>query len=260
MIDTHAHLTDSRYDGYRTDMISSFSKDNIDIVLSVACEMEQIPKTLALAEQYDNIYAIIGIHPENLGELDEKGFDYLRQKLTHPKVVALGEIGLDYNFCNNNKEEQKETFVKQLQLAHQMHLPVVIHCRDAIGDMLEILRENKHLLTDGGVMHCFNQSIESFREIKKLGLKVSLGGVVTFKNAKNTASLIEQIDLSDIMLETDCPYLTPEPFRGKVTNEPKYVRYVAEKIAEIKNISVEEVVKKTTENVYRTFPKVRQIG
>ena len=102
MIDTHAHLTDSRYDGYRTDMISSFSKDNIEIVLSVACEMEQIPKTLALAEEYDNIYAIIGIHPENLGELDEKGFDYLRQKLTHPKVVALGEIGLDYNFCNNN--------------------------------------------------------------------------------------------------------------------------------------------------------------
>lgn len=254
IIDTHAHLTDSQYDNFREELISSFSNDKIAKVFTVAYDKQSIISAVELAQKHPQVYAIIGIHPSEVQDWNESTISLIRQLSTHPKVVAIGEIGLDYHYEGFDKEEQKRVFVEQLQLAHELQLPISIHNRDSIGDCLTILKENSHLLSNGGVVHCFSESIEVYKEIKKLGLKIAFGGSLTFKNSVVAPSVCKIADLDDILLETDCPYLTPHPYRGSL-NQPKYTSLVAQKISEIKGISYDTVVQTTTANALKLFKK-----
>ncbi len=258
MIDTHAHLTDEAYAPYLDTMISEFPDKNLSHVFTVGFDFESSKKCVSLAEKYENVYAIIGVHPDEIHTLTPECEAYFRQISKHPKVIAIGEIGLDYHFVKDNKLKQAEAFIKQLKIADECGLPVVIHNRDSVGDMLEILKNNKNLLNNGGIIHCFNESLETFKEFKKLGFIVGLGGVVTFKNARNAVNLIQNMELTDFVLETDCPYLTPEPLRGKVKNQPAYTCYVMQKIADIKNVSDKVIDDCTTNNALNLFKKVKR--
>lgn len=254
LIDTHAHLNDEKYDGYREELIANLKSNNVDKVFTVAYDKQSIKDSVDLSEKYENVYAIIGIHPSETKDYDDETIALLTQYSKHPKVVAIGEIGLDYHYDNLDKAEQKRVFIEQLKLADQLNLPICIHNRDSIGDCLEILKEHRHLLNHGGVVHCFSESVEIYREVKKLGLKIAFGGTLTFKNSVQAPKVCEVADLEDIVIETDCPYLTPHPYRGKV-NEPKYTTYIAQKIAEIKKISYDRVVEQTTKNALELFKK-----
>jgi len=254
MIDTHAHLTDERYGDGAQAIIDAFEENGLDLVFTVGTSMDTSKEAVKMAEQNDKVYAIIGVHPDDIDTYNEEEMKLLANSSN--KVIGIGEIGLDYHYRDDNKEHQKEIFISQLKLANELNLPVIIHSRDAAGDTLEILKTNKNLLNNGGIWHCFNESLEIFKEIKKLGFIVSLGGVTTFKNAKNSTYLIKNMELTDFVLETDCPYLTPEPFRGKCVNEPKYVKYVAQHIADVKEVSLQDVLDATNNNVYKLFKKV----
>lgn len=256
IIDTHAHLIDEKYTGRLDQLIKDLTDNKIEKVFTVAFNKESIIESVELANKYENIYAIIGVHPEDANDLTDETIELIKQYAQNPKVIAIGEIGLDYHYDNFDKDLQKEVFVKQLELAYQLKLPVVIHNRDSIGDCLEILKSNKDLLAYGGVIHCFSESVEIYKEIKKLGLKISFGGTLTFKNSHVAPKVCETADLEDILIETDCPYLTPHPFRGQV-NEPKYTTYVAQKIAELKGISYDKVVETTTQNALNLFKKAK---
>ena len=199
-------------------------------------------------EKYKNLYACIGYHPEVSNKIVEKDYETLEEMVkNNPKIVAIGEIGLDYYWNKNNKDKQREVFCKQLEIAEKLKLPVVIHSRDSINETYEILKKYKV----SGVIHCFSGSLEMAKKFISLGFLLGIGGVVTFKNSK-LFEVIEKLELTNIVLETDSPYLTPEPNRGK-TNESSNIFYIAQKIAEIKNISLENVAKITTENAIRTF-------
>lgn len=257
MIDTHAHLTDENYINSRDFMIKNFQNDGLDFVFTIGYDFKSSIECVKLAEKYENVYAVIGVHPDEITCFTTECKDYFKMISKHPKVIAIGEIGLDYHYRTDNKEEQKIVFVEQLKLANVVGLPVVIHNRDSIGDMLEILENNKKLLKHGGLFHCFSESVEVYHRIKKLGLKVAFGGVCTFKNAVNVHKTLEAVELDDFVIETDCPYLTPEPFRGKMINQPKFVRLVAEKIAQVKGLSVEEILEIADKNTYKLFSKVK---
>ena len=207
---------------------------------------------LEFAKKHEGVYASIGIYPENAGEYSEEIQKTLAEMAKHEKVVAIGEIGLQYTEGMPDKALQKEVFVKQLQLADRLGKPIVIHCRDAFGDMIKILKENKNLLGNGGTFHCFSGSLEIAKEAIGLGLCISVGGVSTFKNATRLQDAIKEISLDKIILETDCPYLSPHPFRSK-RNEPAKVAIIAENLANLKGISLEEVSRVTGENVRRLF-------
>ena len=257
LIDTHAHLTDSKYKDNLDELISSLKDNNVEKVFTVAYNKASIIDCVNLIEKYENIYAIIGVHPEDFNDFNKETADLIRKFASHPKVIAIGEIGLDYHYDNTNKPEQQRVFIEQLVLAHELKLPVCIHNRDSIGDCLEILKAHKHLLTYGGVVHCFSESVESYREIKKLGLKIAFGGTLTFKNSVSAPSVCREADMEDILLETDCPYLTPHPYRGKYINEPKYTSLVAQKISELKGISYDSVVEITKQNALNLFKKAK---
>lgn len=254
MIDTHAHLTDEQLIDRVDEIVRDFGKNNLKKVFTVGTDMQTSKNAVDLAEKYEKVYAIIGVHPDDIDSYDEKGIEQLAK--SSKKVVGIGEIGLDYHYRDDNKEKQIEVFESQIRLAHKLKLPIVIHSRDACGQTLEILKKNKDYIQNGGVWHCFNESLEIFNEVRKLGLIVSLGGVCTFKNAKNSINLIKSMSLYDFVLETDCPYLTPEPFRGKVVNEPKYVLYTAQHIADVRETNLNNIIEATDKNVYRIFKKV----
>lgn len=256
LIDTHAHLTDEKFKDIRDQIISKLNENNVEKVFTVAYNYESMLSSVKLAEEYENIYAIIGIHPEDLKDFTDEVKELMIKLSSHPKVVAIGEIGLDYHYEGFDKIEQKRVFIEQLKLAHEVHLPVSIHNRDSIGDCLEILKEHKDLLSDGGVIHCFSESVEIYKEIKKLGLKIAFGGTLTFKNSIQAPNVCKIADLEDILLETDCPYLSPHPYRGML-NEPKRTSLVAQKISEIKGISYDTVVDTTTQNALTLFKKAR---
>lgn len=254
IIDTHAHLTDEKYNGCLEEIIKNLHENKIEKVFTVAYNKDSIIKCVELADKYDNIYAIIGIHPEDAEEFSQDTIELINKYATHPKVIAIGEIGLDYHYDGFDKQLQEKVFVEQIKLAFLHKLPICIHNRDSIGDCLRILKENKDYLTYGGVVHCFSESVEIYKEIKKLGLKISFGGTLTFKNSHVAPKVCEIADLEDILIETDCPYLTPHPFRGQI-NEPKYTTLVAQKIGEIKGISYDKVVTETTKNALNLFKK-----
>lgn len=205
-------------------------------------------EVLDLISKYDNVYGTLGLHPENIDSLTKNSFDIIEQNLNNPKIVGIGEIGLDYYWVKDNKEDQKALLIKQLDLAKKYSKPIVVHSREAIKDTYDILKNYKLK----GTIHCFNSSLEMAREFIKLGYKIGIGGVVTFKNAKKLCEIVENIDIKDILIETDSPYLTPEPFRGQ-RNEPKNVYFVALKIAELKRMTLEEVIEETYKNAINEF-------
>lgn len=247
-IDSHAHI-------YEIDFAAAVARANDSLVEVIICpgtNRQSCLQSVELAQRYACVYACVGFHPEDFETLTKDDEKFLIDILKQPKVVAVGEIGLDYHFRDDNKDFQKLLFVRQLQIAHDANLPVVIHIRDAMEDAIEILTQNKCLLSSGGVVHCFGGSVLDAERLAALGLDFTFGGVCTFKNSQNMRDVIEYLPLEKILLETDSPYLAPVPFRGKV-NEPKNVVIVAEKIAEIKNISIENVAAVTTKNAKRVF-------
>ena len=263
MIDTHAHLTETNYNDRIDEMVKNFKNDGLQSVFTVAYNNKTIMNCVEYAQKYNNVYAIIGVHPDEIADYCAETEKLLRTYGSLSKVVAIGEIGLDYHGINPNlnvneiRNKQKKIFVEQLEIAHELELPVVIHTRDSIEGTLSVLEANKHLLGNGGVVHCFSEKYEHYLRIKKLGFFVSIGGILTFKNAKDLQSVYKKIDLNDIILETDCPYLTPEPLRGKCVNEPAFVKYVAEKLAEIKNVKIDDIIKQTNANVSKVFSKYK---
>ena len=247
LIDSHAHLNNEAFDEDRKELFDRI-KENMDFVVNIGYDLESSEISVEYANKYDFIYATIGFHPDEIGGYNEVAEKKLEELAKNKKVVAIGEIGLDYHWMTFPKEKQQEIFRRQLELAKKLNKPVVIHSREAMEDTLNILREYPEVK---GIFHCYPGSVESAKEVIAR-FYLGIGGVLTFKNAKKLVEVVENIPLDRLILETDCPYMAPTPFRGK-RNEPMYVEYVAKKIAEIKNISYEEVVKATNENTKKAY-------
>ena len=247
LVDTHCHLDNEKFDEDRLEVIERI-KENLEFCVNIGYDLASSKKSLELAKEYDFIYAVIGVHPIDIAEYSEEVEKELEILGKNPKVVAIGEIGLDYHWMTEPKEVQQERFKKQLELAERLNKPVVIHTRDAMEDTVNILKEYPNIT---GVIHCYPGSLETAKQLVDR-FYLGIGGTLTFKNSKKAVEVVKDIPLDRIVIETDCPYLTPEPFRGK-RNEPIYVEYVAKKIAEIKEISVEDVTKITTENAKKLY-------
>jgi len=252
LFDTHAHLNDVQFDQDREEVIRR-AREEFDVryILNIGYNKETILTTLDLIEQYDFIYAAVGWHPHDAETCTEKELEWIRSLTKHPKVVAIGEIGLDYYRHYAPKAKQQAIFRKQIQLAREVKLPIVIHNREADADILQILKEERAAEV-GGIMHCFTGNIERMKQVVAQNFLIGLGGIVTFKNAASVQEVAKQVPLDALVIETDCPYLAPHPYRGK-RNESGYVRLVAEKIAELRGISVEALAASTTENALRLF-------
>lgn len=252
LFDTHTHLDDQRFDPDREEVIRRAREEfHVRHMINIGYNRETIQSTLQLVEQYDFIYAAIGWHPHDAISCTPDDLKWIRSLTDHPKVVAIGEIGLDYYRNHSPKERQQEVFRQQIRLAREVGLPIIIHNRDADQDIIQILRE-ENAAEVGGVMHCFNGDIAMMNQCLAMNFMIGFGGIVTFKNAKILQEVAIQVPSRTLLLETDCPYLAPHPFRGK-RNEPGYVRFVAEKIAELRGTTLKELATKTTENAKRLF-------
>lgn len=251
LFDTHAHINVNQFDEDRKEVIERAFSEGVEYIVVVGFDRETIPSALKLAEDYDKIYAAVGWHPVDAIDMTEEDLRWLEELSAHPKVVALGEMGLDYHWDKSPKEIQKEVFRKQIRLARKVKMPIVIHNREATADIVDILKEEKASEV-GGIMHCYSGSVEVAKECLDMNFYISLGGPVTFKNAKKPKEVAKEIPLDRLLIETDCPFLAPHPNRGR-RNEPAYVKLVAEQIAELKGLSVEEIAKATTENAKRLF-------
>ena len=251
LFDSHAHYNDSQFDGDRFELLDKMTENGIGYIVNAADSVPSIEKILPLCEKYDFIYASVGVHPEEVADLCEEDIEKLKEFSKHKKVCAVGEIGLDYHYDDIPEEIQKKWFDRQLSLAEEINLPVIIHDREAHRDCLDILK--KHDISRiGGVMHCYSGSSEMAKEVMELGMYFGFGGTVTFKNAKKVQRAAEEIPIERILLETDCPYLAPEPYRG-TKNSSLLMHYAAEKLAEIKGITVAEVERITTENAKKLY-------
>ncbi|ACZ01046.1 TatD family hydrolase [Streptobacillus moniliformis] len=248
LIDTHMHLYSELYINNREEIINDM-KEKLDLAVNISCDMESTLESVKYADKYDFMYATVGYHPCDISKFNEKDFEeMLNLAINHPKVVAIGEIGLDYYWMNDSKEEQEKYFRLQIENAIKLNMAIVIHTRDSLEDTIKIIEDYPELR---GIFHCYSGSYEDIEHLLDR-FYVGIGGTSTFKNNKTTHDLIKKISLDRIVLETDSPYLTPVPFRGKLNN-PIYVSYVAEKIAELKEIDLEEVKKKTTENALKVY-------
>ena len=243
--DSHAHYDSSQFDEDRHELLSSMQENGIGTIINSGADWDSVTEVVELAEKYPFLYAAVGLHPDEVGALNEERFAYMKSQCQKEKVVAVGEIGLDYYWDNEAHDVQKKWFIRQLELARELDLPVIVHSRDAAEDTLKIMKEYGQGLR--GVIHCFSYSKELAREYVKMGFHIGVGGVVTFKNGKKLKEIVEEIPLERILLETDCPYLAPVPFRGK-RNSSLYISYIAEEIANIKGITYEEVVAQTEQN------------
>lgn len=251
LVDSHAHLDDVAYDEDRDEVISRALNNGISKIINIGADIKSSAKAIELSQNYDQIYAAVGIHPQDVANAKTKDYDQLAEWLKLPKVVAMGEIGLDYYYDDGAPRDlQRKIFIEQIDVARQMNKPIVIHNRDAHGDVMNILKTEAKGLT--GVMHCYSGSLEMAKELIKMNFYLSVGGPVTFKNSAKLPEIVANIPLEYLLLETDCPYLTPQPYRGK-RNEPSYIKIIAEKIAQIRNISVEELALITTKNVENLF-------
>ena len=251
LIDTHAHLDFSQYDKDRGEVIAKAWDSGISYIVNVGADLSSSRRSIKLAWEYPFIFAAVGIHPHDAKDLDTGTIEELRELAVDEKVVAIGEIGLDYHYDNSPHDLQKIAFEKQLELAKELSLPTVIHSREADQDSLDILKEHFDI-DNGGIMHCFGSDLKMARECLDMGMYLAFGGVSTFKNAEQLREVIKAVPLDKLLIETDSPYLTPVPFRGK-RNEPRYVRFVAEKIAEIKGIDLIEVAETTTSNAIKVY-------
>lgn len=252
LFDSHAHLNDERFDEDREELISSLQEKGLDLVVNPGACIATSISSIELAKKYDFIYAAVGVHPHDVGELDDTAIDTLKKLATeNEKVVAIGEIGLDYYYDNSPREVQKEWFIKQIELANELKLPIIIHDRDAHGDTFEIIKKYKSP-DIGCVLHCYSGNVELAREYVKMGCYISLSGTVTFKNNKKTKEVAREIPLDRLFIETDSPYMAPTPHRGK-RNDPSLVQFVADTIAIEKGVSYETVCEATKENAKRFF-------
>lgn len=243
LIDTHCHLSYEDYDN-----LDEIIKEMNGIMIASGCDDKTNKEVLELVKKYDNVYGTLGIHPESVNNINEDSFIFIEKNINNKKIVAIGEIGLDYYWVSDNKDKQKEIFERQLEIATKYNKPVVIHSRDSIQDTYNILK--KYNLK--GSIHCFSSSLEMAKEFIKLGYKIGVGGTLTFKNSKKLQDIVSELDLKDILIETDSPYLSPEPFRGK-RNKPSNVYYVVEKISEIKQIEVSVVLDIVNNNAISQF-------
>lgn len=248
LVDTHCHLDNSQYDADREELLKKI-EENMEFVVNIGYDLNSSKNSIELAKKYKNIYATIGIHPTDIGDnFIEEDYNNLKTLGMEEKVVAIGEIGLDYHWMTKEKEVQANWFRKQMELARELKKPVVIHTREATADTVAILKEFPDVK---GILHCYPGSYETASEIME-NYYFGVGGVLTFKNSKKTVEFVKQIPLEKIVIETDAPYLTPEPYRGK-RNHPEYVKFVVEKIAEIKGVTFEEVLSVTTENAKKIY-------
>lgn len=250
IFDSHAHYDAEQFHDDQQEVISTMPENGVGTIINVGADWDSVTEAVRLAEQYPHVYAAVGIHPDEVGSLNEERFAIMRRQCEHKKVVAVGEIGLDYYWDNESHETQKQWFIRQLELARELDLPVIIHSRDAAEDTLAIMKEYAKGLR--GVIHCFSYSKELAEEYVKMGFHIGIGGVVTFKNGRKLKEVTEETPLERILLETDCPYLAPEPYRGK-RNASNYLVHVAQAIAGIKGITYEEVVEQTEKNGKELF-------
>lgn len=248
IFDTHAHYDDSRFDEDRDSLISSLIDKGISHIINCGCDFKSSLTTVALSEKYDFIYAAVGVHAHEAEEVTERDLEEIIKLYNNEKVVAVGEIGLDYHYDFSPRERQKEIFEKQLVLAKELDLPVIVHDRESHEDTMNLLKKHR----PKGVVHCFSGSAEMAKEVVKLGMYIGIGGAVTFKNAKKPVEVVEYLPLDRLLLETDAPYMTPVPFRGQRCDS-SHIAYTAEKIAEIKGIDAQELIDICNENAKRLF-------
>ncbi len=251
IFDTHAHYDDGAFDEDREELLSALPDQDIKKVVNVGASLASCRKTLELMEQYDYIYGAMGVHPSETEELNEESFAWLRQQCLHEKCVAVGEIGLDYYWKEPDPKIQKKWFVRQLDLARELSLPVIIHSRDAAKDTVDILTQQR-AEEIGGVIHCYSYTKETAKIFLNMGFYIGIGGVVTFKNSRKLKEAVEYIPIDRIVMETDCPYLAPEPNRGK-RNSSLNLPYVAAVLAQLKGISEDEVRRITWENANKLY-------
>lgn len=255
LIDTHAHLNDERLLPEVENIIKDMPKDNLEAIINVGYDLKSSQISVDLANKYNNIYAAVGIHPHDAQKAERSAYDYFSSVSANKKVVAYGEIGLDFYYDYSPREKQQRVFLEQLELAHSLKLPIIIHLRDAYQLMLDLLKSNKRYLEYGCVLHCYSGSKEMLKEFSKLDIYFSFGGAITFKNAIEKPDVIRQTPLDRLLLETDCPYMTPVPFRGKL-NYPKYIDLVAQSVANFTSKTHEEIVQITTKNAKNLFKKL----
>ncbi len=248
LVDTHAHLDGGEYDGELDAVIERARANDVKYIVNIGACMQGSANSVALAGEYDNIFATVGVHPHDVEEIDAKAIDRLAAWCERDKVLAVGEIGLDYFRSPTPKDLQMRAFRQQMDIAKQMHMPVAIHDRDAHGDVMRVLKEDGRGVN--GILHCYSGSWEMAKELIKMDYCIAIGGAVTFKNAAKLPEIAANIPLDYLLLETDCPYLSPHPHRGK-RNEPANVRLIAEFIASARGISVEELAAATTANAAR---------
>ncbi len=260
IFETHAHYDDEKFNEDRTELLSHILRENnIGNIVNVGASFEGCKESVKLANTYDQVYAAIGIHPENIDEINDDVMEWLKKESKSPKVVAIGEIGLDYYWVKeeDQREKQRKWFDKQMELSIELGLPVIIHSRDAAEDTLYTIKRYNGLGARG-IVHCYSYSKEIAKEYVKMGWYIGVGGVVTFKNGKKLVETVKEIPLENIVLETDCPYMAPEPHRGE-RNSSIYLSHIAEKVAQIKEVSVKEVEEITYENALRVYTKSKRI-
>ena len=250
LIDTHAHISYDDYSDKIGDIIQRAVDKGVKRIISIAVDLESSEKCINLAEQYPSIYAACGYHPHEAGKAPKRYLYELEHFYSHPKVVAIGEIGLDYHYNFSDPKAQQKIYLEQLEMAHSLNLPVVVHCRKSDKDVLSGIQESNH---GSGVIHCFGSNLEFANAILETGFHISFTGMITF--VKELEEVVREVPLEKMMVETDSPYLSPKPHRGK-QNEPAWVIHVAEKIAKLKDISVEEVAESTTKTACKLFEKL----
>lgn len=249
LIDCHCHLTDEAFDSDRLFIINDLSNFAIRGIINPATNIEDSKKAIDLAEKYDNFYPMVGIHPENVDDITDKDLEELEALGKNPKVVAIGEIGLDYYWKDDNKDRQKEIFIHQLGLARKLNLPAVIHVREAKDDVIEILKDYTDLKIQ---IHCFSDDLKTLNTYMDMGFYISIGGVVTFSNGTNEKVAARNVPIERLMLETDSPYLTPEPYRG-LRNDPRRVVEVARTIADLRDMKIDKLAKRCYKNTVEFF-------
>lgn len=249
IIDTHSHYDDPRFDGLRDELIASLFNRGISGIIHAAVDLKSCEYGVDAAKSYDKYYTAVGIHPENLYDAKDNYIERLEAMASSDKkVVAIGEIGLDYHYEGYDREAQIDAFRAQISLANKLDLPVIVHCRDAVGDCMDILHE----LKPKGVMHCFSGSEETAKEVISLGMYIGFTGALTFKNSKKAQRVAASLPIDRLLLETDCPYMAPEPYRGK-TCDSSMIRFTAQKAAELKGMECDELLIRTRQNAERLF-------
>lgn len=254
-VDSHCHLDDEKLKGDLAKVVEEFKSAGVGIVIDIGCDAKTSELVKTQAENYDGVYFAAGIHPMDVKDALIGDLDKIACLAGHKKCVAIGEIGLDYYWDTTFKEKQKEFFVRQIDLADSLNLPINIHVRDAMGDAVEILKANAEKLKNGGVMHCYSGSVETAKELIKLGLYISFGGTLTFKNARKVQEVAKILPIDRILTETDSPYLAPEPFRGTV-NSPKNIPFIVQKLAELRGEEPREIETAVYSNTLKLFKKI----